>query len=330
MNQLPNYRPKLCVVPNGRTILTASKPASINTASRIVNQPNKNAPIIRPKPSAKFIPPQTLIRHSQPAPRNAVRATSVKPKISLSTNNRKTGIQYITRETTKKSIESIKRIQGSKKGKILAIIGNGPSINEVPLDNLKDLPLLDIISINRPDFRIWPTTHWAFFDRSQEKRHQDLIQDYKGVMFNSTSINTTNPYSIQFKHLPGTGFSRDLTHGINIGRSSVFACMQIGLWMGYEHIFIFGCDMNAEGLNGKLHFYGQNPDVKPENRSGRFAKEAESYDFAANNLSPEERSKFTFCTEYNPFSFVHKFNLISHRVAVSQMIDQHNALQSMI
>jgi hypothetical protein len=106
--------------------------------------------------------------------------------------------------------------------------------------------------------------------------------------------------------------------------------MQIGLWMGYEHIFIFGCDMNAEGLNGKLHFYGQNPDVKPENRSGRFAKEAESYDFAANNLSPEERSKFTFCTEYNPFSFVHKFNLISHRVAVSQMIDQHNALQSMI
>jgi len=140
-----------------------------------------------------------------------------------------------------------------------------------------------------------------------------LWTSYGGYIFNSTAIKRQKEKSMQFKNLGGHGFSRDMSKGLHIGRSSVYASMQIALWMAYEHIYIFGCDMNPAGLNGKLHFYGVNPDVDPHNRAERFQKEAEHYDTAAKALSPEERAKFTFCTEYNPWQFVDSFNKMSHK-----------------
>lgn len=94
--------------------------------------------------------------------------------------------------------------------------------------------------------------------------------------------------------------------------------------MGHEHIYIFGCDMNPDGLNGQLHFYGQNPDVDPKVRKERFAKEAEFYDIAADILTPEQRLRFTFCSEYNPWPFVDKFNRRSHKEAIAHIL-QHAA-----
>ncbi len=82
--------------------------------------------------------------------------------------------------------------------------------------------------------------------------------------------------------------------------------------------------MNPDGLDGKLHFYGVNPDVAPNLRGQRFEKEAKSYDFAADNLDDSERAKFTFCTEYNPWQFVDKFNRMNHKIAVDY-IREHNS-----
>jgi hypothetical protein len=113
--------------------------------------------------------------------------------------------------------------------------------------------------------------------------------------------------------MQGEGFSRDIVKGLHIGRSSVYASMQIALWMNYDHTFIFGCDMNPDGVNGQLHFYGVNPDVNPKNRADRFQLEAKYYESAAKVLTLEERSRFTFCSDYNPWSFVSEFNQASHK-----------------
>lgn len=145
------------------------------------------------------------------------------------------------------------------------------------------------------------------------RRHEALWTGYNGYVFNSTAIKKQKEKSMQFKNLGGHGFSRDMSKGLHIGRSSVYASMQIAIWLGYEHVYIFGCDMNPEGLNGKLHFYGVNPDVEPKNRADRFVKEAEHYDTAAKVLTPDERAKFTFCTDYNPWAFVNEFNQMTHK-----------------
>jgi len=123
------------------------------------------------------------------------------------------------------------------------------------------------------------------------------------------------------------GFGSGLGAGLGFvsAGSSVFAAMQIGLWMGYQHIYILGCDMTE--IDGKLHFYGVNPDVKPDERRRRFDAEATHYDKAAELLNAEQRSQFTFCTAYNPYSFVDKFGRMPHQVAIETILERAKELK---
>ena len=226
---------------------------------------------------------------------------------------KKTQVQHRTSNPDPASLDKTKAIQGLGRNKVLIIVGNGPSIAEAPLDELKNIPGIEIMSINRPDERLWPTTYWSFFDLSQMRRHEKLWDNYEGYIFNSTAIRRQKTKSIQFKNLIGQGWSRDLCKGLHIGRSSVYAAMQIAMWMQFSHVYIFGCDMNQHGIDGKLHFYGTNPDVDPNIRAQRFKKESEFYVQAAEVLTEEERAKFTFATDYNPWDFVNKYNQVSHK-----------------
>ena len=259
---------------------------------------------------------------AQPKPQSPSNAAVSQKGLSKRDLRRKTQVTYITRSATPESVAKTQALRNTGKGKSLIIIGNGPSILEAPLEKLRNHSKIDTLSINKPDSRLWPTTYWAFFDSSQLRRHEDLWTSYNGIIFNSTSIKKQKERSMQFKNIGGKGFSKDASKGIHIGRSSVFAAMQIGLWMGYEKIYVFGCDMNPEGINGKLHFYGDNPDVDPGIRKNRFKDEAVHYDHAATILSPEERSKFVFCTEYNTWGFIKEFGHMSHKNAVEHIIEQ--------
>lgn len=260
----------------------------------------------------------------QPPVNNGAAVSRSRNPVKRELKRKKPNIKYTTNDISPESLHKINKIRDHGRGKVLIIIGNGPSINEAPLQRLKNIDNIDTLSINKPDSRLWPTTHWAFFDISQFKRHKILWDSYKGVIFNSTAIKEQHDNSMQFKNLGGQiGFSRDLSKGIRINRSSVYASMQIALWMNYDHVYIFGCDMNPDGIDGKLHFYGINPDVDPKLRATRFEKEAVAYDHAASFLTDKERSKYTFCTEYNNWSFVQSFNQMSHKTAVDYIIKQH-------
>lgn len=285
-----------------KIIITPSNGRSTN-----LNDINRKVQIQQPPPTPK-IPPEAAVSKQHLAKKNPNKTNKI-PKV-----------KYTNRDITPDSLTKIKQLKNYGVDKILVIIGNGPSINEVPLEQLKDHINIHTLSINKPDERIWPTTHWAFFDQSQMRRHEDLWNGYNGLIFNSTGIKKQKASSLQVKNLGGRGFSRDLTKGLHIGRSSVFAAMQIGYWLNYNHIYIFGCDMNPAGLNGKLHFYGTNPDVNPDVRKERFKKESEYYDYAADVLNETERKKFTFCSSENPWGFVNRFNKMDHKIAVAEIV----------
>ena len=262
------------------------------------------APPIIPKPSEKRVVPQRAPMRSQ----NLQRQTPKK-------------VIYKTSDVSAEHLHKIAKLKDTKKGKVLVIIGNGPSIMEVRLQDLKNRPDLEMLMINKPDDRVWPTDHWAFFDVSQIRRHAHYWDHYEGTLFNSTAIKKEKSGSIQFKNLGGTGFSKDLDKGLFIGRSSVYASMQIALWMNYDKIFIFGCDMNPTGINGKLHFYGTNPDVDPEIRKSRFQNEAQYYSDAANQLTEQEREKFYFCSSYNKWDFIRKYKYLDHKDAIRYILE---------
>lgn len=283
------------------------------TQPRVVNLRD-----LRPKKTAKPIPP--------PSPKKQVRDAAIKTQKLLRRRTKQAQVRYITADASPESARRVAAIKGIGKGKVIVILGNGPSLGEVDVARLKDHHKIDLLTINKPDPRVWPTTYWAFFDLSQYRRNENLWNSYTGTIFNSTAIKRQKATSMQFKNIGGRGWSRDMMQGLYIGRSSVYAAMQIAAWMSYEHVYILGCDMNPDGLNGQLHFYGSNPDVTPEVRKNRFAKEAEHYSLAAEILSPEERAKFTFCSAYNPWEFVNKFNKLDHREAVATILAKTEGL----
>jgi hypothetical protein len=224
-------------------------------------------------------------------------------------------------------IPKIKSIRGVGNGKILAIFAPGPSILEAKIERLKGIAKIDLMTINKPDMRVWETDYWMFCDRTQYKRNKDYYHKYKYVVINTESIKAPHPRQIRIRNLPGKGFSQDMTKGFYIGRSTTFSSMQVAEWMGYDKIFIFGCDMARVVVekNGKkkslLHSYGINPDVPEKTRLKRFKKEAEFYDAASKIMSKELRNKFYFCSEFNPWPFVDKFNRLDHNKAVDYMLD---------
>lgn len=319
VSQKPQLVRKRSQVVLPKSVSVVIRPSRSQTTIIKALKPQAAAPTHKPttRPLSRPKPPQPA---PEPKPKAAVISAVSKPLLKKRRASKKGEVRYTTREASPESTPKVARLHNSGRGKVLAIIGNGPSITEVELDKLLYNPKIEILTVNRPDYRIWPTHYWVFFDTSQLRRNEDLWNNYEGTIINSTAIKRQKHNSMQVKNLGGRGWSRDLLAGLHIGRSSVYASMQIAQWMGYDHVYIFGCDMDPAGLNGNLHFYGHNPDAPPEKRGPRFQREADFYDHAATILGPEERQKFTFCSAYNKWSFVDKFNKMDHRTAVAHIL----------
>lgn len=296
----------------------------------IVMRPNQTKAIdlktLQKPPIRALKPPPIPVVEIKPAAIPVETVTRQKLIKTRRITNKKTEVSYVSREVNVESTARIAALRNVGKGKLLVIVGNGPSITEAPLQKLRDNPKIEILTINKPDARIWPTDYWAFFDSSQFRRNEDLWNGYNGFIFNSTAIKRQKSTSMQFRNIAGKGWSRDLLKGLHVGRSSVFAGMQIGAWMNHEHIYICGCDMSPDGINGKLHFYGQNPDVPDEKRKERFVKEAAFYDHAADQMTADERLRFTFCSSYLVWPFVDKFQKLDHREAVDHILEHAGRL----
>lgn len=269
-----------------------------------------------------FVKPTIVIRSQpvvkeRPSNNNGVsiesRPRSLEP-IRRPPNKRGPTITRITGDVSAQDVAAAQKIKGAGKGRILVILGNGPSLAEIDTSKLVGLDFVDTMMVNKPDERCWPTTYWTFFDPSQLHRNKHKWDTYSGISFNSAAIKGDRPGTIRFKNINNGGFQRNLAKGINIGRSSVYASIQIGMWLGYDRIYIIGCDMTD--VNGKLHYYGNNPDVTAEERKRRFENESKCYTDAASVLTESERANIIFCSSYLKYQFVNRFQRIDHKYAI--------------
>lgn len=301
----PAVSRRLVQVNQGVDVIVRRKPRELQVRNRPA--------VVRPRvPAVPAMPAGQVSRTRAVANARRVSKLRKSPRVS-----------YTSSEMTPQDRRAISALKNIGKGKVLAIMGNGPSLSEAEIERLSTHPLVHIMSINRPDPRVWPSKYWLFCDHTQLKRHQDLWESYRGIIFNTTAIKQRRKNSIQIRNLGQTGFSKDLLTGFHIGRSSCFAAMQVALWMGYDHIYLFGVDMCSVRIGGqeRTHYYGVNPDVKPKNRIARFDLEAKHYDAAAEILTDQDRKRFTFCSGYLRYKFANRFNRIDHKTAVDKILN---------
>lgn len=285
------------------------KPHSQKVARNIRQAPPQKATV---QPKKQIITKRSsqakTIRNSMIKSRIASRATSVHRSVATDQNG-------------------INAIKGIGRGKTLVILACGPSVNEIPIEKLKGHPLIHIMCINKPNPKVWPSTYWAFCDQSQYRRNKEQFRTYSNLIINSTAVRERkSDNQIIIRSRPKLGWSRDLTQGFYIGRSTVYANMQTALWMDYSRVYIFGIDMCKVG--GSLHFYGNNPDVDDDVRMSRFKKESDNYEKAYNTMNERERDRFRICSSYNPWPFAEMFGKIDHKKAIDVIIKEADEMSN--
>lgn len=310
-------RPQTLATARQNVIIVAQRPSRPSLPQRTTPPPSL---VIKQPPPAVNQKRERVLRTKPAGLVAAGRVPAVVQRPSL--QMRRTAAAAPSRTLISSLDANIQRLKGVGKGRILIIVGNGPSINEAPLERLKNVEPIDIMSINKPDKRLWPTKWWAFCDQSQYLRHPDQWQNTGVYVITATAVRASDRKENRtiVKAKSGKGFSKDLTQGYHIARSSCYANMQTAYYMDYDKVFLFGVDMNP---NVKVtQFYGNNPDVAPEIRKDRFKHEAESYQWAAENLSADERKRFIFCSSVNPWAFVNAFGdgKLDHKTAVDVIL----------
>src|SRR5271166_950346 len=104
-----------------------------------------------------------------------------KPRLSAQAIPRKQAIIRYAKagELNHEGQQKVLALRGVGRGKVLVILGNGPSLTEVDTTQLNGLSRVHTLSVNHPDLRVWPTTYWAFCDMSQYNRHQEHWKNYE-------------------------------------------------------------------------------------------------------------------------------------------------------
>lgn len=184
-------------------------------------------------------------------------------------------------------------------GKVLHILANGPSLLEVLLDKLEG----DTFAINKlpPSIK---TTYYLLMDESTRQRNKNDFNRYDGIMLTGYNIKPPRRHNqIMVPSAEQEGFYyKDHLSGFYIGKSSTYVAMQLGVYFGYEKIFIHGLDMGE--VKGSLHFYGQKEGESKEWRLNRFSQEEVAYQWACDFLPAEIRKKFVFTSPYNNRRFL--------------------------
>jgi len=309
--------PKPGIIKAGRVIKTPARPTIIPNAPHII----KTTELQNKIPNAQQ-PQKVVIKKPEiKAPRRPNRASPRAGGMKAQPTKYRGSVLRTKKEAEmskyRKSVENFKDIGV---GRYLAMIACGPSILEVDLPRLQGHDKVDLMSINKPDPRVHPTKYWVFCDQSQYMRNKKAFDSYTGTLINAWSVRARHPNQVLIKNRSGKGFSKNLLQGYYIGRSTTFANMQVALWMNYDKIFVFGCDMCQPPNAKSLHSYGRNPDVDPKIRVKRFQKEADHYVAGAKQLTQLDRKKFVFCSAYNPWGFVDMFGKMDHREAVEHIL----------
>ncbi|MEA5139286.1 6-hydroxymethylpterin diphosphokinase MptE-like protein [Arcicella rigui] len=159
------------------------------------------------------------------------------------------------------SWRSRKKLKDSKnkfKGQKVVILCNGPSLNKVDFDLLKNIPTIGLNKVNllfdRTSFR---PTMIAAVNGLVVEQNLDFYNSTEIPLFissNSSKI-VTSRENVSFLH--GSyqqKFSEDVSMSIWEGGTVTFVAMQLAFHLGFQNVALVGCDhyFSAKGAPGQL------------------------------------------------------------------------------
>lgn len=140
------------------------------------------------------------------------------------------------------------------------ILGNGPSIRNVELSLLYDKTIIGVNATPLLHEKLGRSSDYycvsdrRFFARDNADQIFDLSRQSVRVFAGYCSDFIDDKDINYIKICGGDGVSSDIHQGFYHGCSVVFFASQLAMWLGYKHIYLYGCEFNYD--NGR--FYKEN------------------------------------------------------------------------
>ena len=153
-------------------------------------------------------------------------------------------------------VQRLRELKGSYAGRRIFVVGNGPSINKMPLHLLKNEFTFGVNRIYLLFDRIrWKPSFYTANDWRVVPDIADEISALSGMTFffdqrfRGLLREGSDVYWYEHRGAPrgstplGRGFSSDLTTGARGAGSVVGTAVQIAFYLGFDPIYLVGCDL---------------------------------------------------------------------------------------
>jgi hypothetical protein len=145
-------------------------------------------------------------------------------------------------------------------GRPVLVVGNGPSLNQTPLDEFAAVPS---IGMNKSDL-LYPRVAWRptlvmCTNTVVARQHGDQMIEANEKTFisfkNRHFLNRQGrEKALFFLEKPGTPFSTDPTKYVALGPTVTYAALQMAFWMGADPVILFGVDHSFKFVGDPLTY----------------------------------------------------------------------------
>lgn len=153
------------------------------------------------------------------------------------------------------------KYEGRHKGELIAVLGCGPSIENV---DVRLLPCLTTIGTNRIG-EFYETDYLVYLDRKFRENFGARLAKTRAIKFHNQRIDTPYVYHKFIKHLPKDThdfLSNDFKKGLLWSYTSIFPAINLAYLFGAAGIVLLGVDF----LND-AHFYVEEDSLQRKNRA---------------------------------------------------------------
>jgi hypothetical protein len=221
--------------------------------------------------------PSNLLKYFTRDPIFLIKVNQTAPSILKYVFNLQNYIQwFIFTQRTKGKVDDIKKYKDIHKGQRCFIMGNGPSVNKTDFNIIEN----EVIFGTNRFYKIMnqlgiKCTYYVTSNRFIVSQDFDelckltvpiFLGQHGAEAYGQKLIETKR----EFKHKPivfrykrrlmwkGKEMSKDLAEGSSDGDTVVMECLQIAYYMGFEKVYLLGCDCDFSA-NG--HFYDEPEDA---------------------------------------------------------------------
>jgi len=196
-----------------------------------------------------------------------------------------------------KDYHSLKRLQGKYEGERVFIIGNGPSLSETPLDKIETEYTFALNRVNLVYESVgWRPYFYTFIKNSMNESEQNMVKenidlgcmcflnekyreqfgDHNNVFYIQRRKLGADPLSLATSGDPDIKavetdalhqyWSYDITEGV-YKQHSMYPLLQIVGYLGFDEIYLLGCDLGFEVQKPYMLFSGGQDPAKFRNKS---------------------------------------------------------------